>query len=163
MFWGGRNTTNKYHWLVWGVLAVYGSHWGWHSSRRHVLSRTTLLRVQVALQGYCPKQMLRFVHFPSLSCSDLVSRVLCKGTDSIGCAFCALPRSEQLRWPGTWWAHCSRWAVDLNHLTSPSHSLSWVWHESTISGVPCNSSGELISGCDRPGRCYQSRIPGRRG
>ena len=26
MLWGGRKTANKYHWLVWGVLAVYGLH-----------------------------------------------------------------------------------------------------------------------------------------
>ena len=24
---GGRNTANKYHWWVWGVLTVSGSHW----------------------------------------------------------------------------------------------------------------------------------------
>ena len=29
----------------------------------------------------------------------------------VGRAFCALPRSELLRWPGAWWAHCLRWAV----------------------------------------------------
>jgi len=27
VLWGGRNTANKYHWRVWGVLTVYGSHW----------------------------------------------------------------------------------------------------------------------------------------
>ena len=27
VLWGGRNTGNKYHWHVWGVLAVYGPHW----------------------------------------------------------------------------------------------------------------------------------------
>ena len=27
VLWGGRNTANKYHWCVWGVLAVYGPHW----------------------------------------------------------------------------------------------------------------------------------------
>ena len=27
VLWGGRNTVNKYHWHVWGVLTVYGSHW----------------------------------------------------------------------------------------------------------------------------------------
>ena len=32
-----------------------------------------------------------------------------------------------------------------------------------ISGVPCVSSGELISDCDPPGGCQLSRIPGRRG
>ena len=32
-----------------------------------------------------------------------------------------------------------------------------------ISGVPCVSSGELISDCNPPGGCQLSRIPGRRG
>ena len=27
VLWGGRDTANKYHWHVWGVLAVYGPHW----------------------------------------------------------------------------------------------------------------------------------------
>ena len=27
VLWGGRNTANKYHWDVWGVLIVYGPHW----------------------------------------------------------------------------------------------------------------------------------------
>ena len=34
---------------------------------------------------------------------------------------------------------------------------------SAFSGVPCVSSGELISGCDPPGGCQLSRIPGRLG
>ena len=33
----------------------------------------------------------------------------------------------------------------------------------TVSGVLCVSSGELISGCDPPGRCQPSRIPGSLG
>ena len=45
--------------------------------------------------GACPKQALRFVHFPGLGRSG--SQVLCKGTDLVGCAFCALPSSKQLR------------------------------------------------------------------
>ena len=47
------------------------------------------------------------------------------------------------------------------HLPGPSHSVSWVCSGSTISGVPCVSSGELISGCDPPGGCQRSRILGR--
>ena len=47
--------------------------------------------------GHYPKQALHFMHFPGLSCSGLGSWVLCKGTDSVGHAFCALPRFEQLR------------------------------------------------------------------
>ena len=54
-----------------------------------------------------------FMYFPGLSCSGSGSRVLHKGTDSVGHVFCALPRSEQLRRPSAWWAHCPRWAVHL--------------------------------------------------
>ena len=69
VLWGGRNTANKHHSCVWGVLIVYGPHWVSPSSPRHVLTRSTLLRLQVALQGNCPKQTLCFTHFPGLSCS----------------------------------------------------------------------------------------------
>ena len=128
-----------------------------------VLSWSTLLRLQVALQGNCPKRALGFTHFPGLSCSGSGSQVFHKATDSVGHAFCALPRSKQLRRPGAWRAHCPRWSVCLNHLPSPSHSVSWVRCDSAVSGVPCVSSGELISGCDPPGRCQPSRISGRLG
>ena len=70
-----------------------------------VLSPSTLLRLQVALQGNCPKWALGFVHFPGLSHSRSGSWVLHKGTDSVGPASCALPRSEQLRRPGAWREH----------------------------------------------------------
>ena len=36
----------------------------------------------------------------------------------VGHAFCALPRSEQLRQPGAWWVHSPRWAIYLN-VSSP--------------------------------------------
>ena len=55
VLWGGRNTANKYHWCVWGVLTVSGPHWG-HS---------------VCPYSWC-------VCFPSLHCSG--SRLLCRGT-----------------------------------------------------------------------------------
>ena len=162
--WGGKNTANKYHWHVWGVLTVYGPYWVCSSSRRCVLSWSTLLRFQAVLQGYCPKWALCFVHFPGLRCSGSGSWVLHKGTDSVGHAFCALPRSKQLRRPGAWRVHCPRWAVHLNHLPDPSRSVSRVDCKSSISGMPCvSSSWELISGCDPPGRCQPSRIPGRPG
>ena len=67
VLWGGRNTANKHHWRVWGVLTVYGPDWVSPHSPRHVLTRSTLLRLQVALQGNCPKQTLCFMHFPGLS------------------------------------------------------------------------------------------------
>ena len=49
--WGGKNTANKYCWCVWEVLAVYGPHWICPSSQQHVLSGSTLLGLQGALQG----------------------------------------------------------------------------------------------------------------
>ena len=52
VLWGGRSTANKYHWCVWGVLAVSEPHW------------------------VCPYSQC--VCFPSLHCSG--SRLLCGGT-----------------------------------------------------------------------------------
>ena len=42
----------------------------------------------------------------------------------MGCAFCALPRSKQLRRPGASRAHCPRWAMHLIHFPGPSRSVS---------------------------------------
>ena len=88
LLWGGRNTANKYHWHVWGVLTVYGPHWVCPSSQWHMLSRSTLLRLQVALQGYCPKRALHFLYLPGLSCSGSGSCVLHKGTAQLGMCLC---------------------------------------------------------------------------
>ena len=106
--------------------AVYGPHWVCPSSRQCVLPRSTLLRLRGALQGHCPKWALLLVHFPGLSHSG--SQVLRKGTDLVGCAFCFIPRSKQLRQPGAWRAYCLRWAVCLNRLPGPSHSVPQVRH-----------------------------------
>ena len=73
----------------------------------------------------------------------------------VGGVFCALPRSEQLRQPGAWQAHCPRWPACLNHRPSPSRSVS--------PSVPYVSSGELISDCDLRGGCQPSRISERHG
>ena len=91
MLWGEKNTAKKYHWRVRGMLAVYGAHGVCPSSQWRVLSRSTLLRLQVALQRNCPKWALGFVHFPGLSCSGSGSWVLHKGADSVERAFCAFP------------------------------------------------------------------------
>ena len=53
---GGRNTVNKYHWCVQGVLTVSGPHW-------------------VCPHSWC-------VFFPGLHCSS--SRLLCRGTVQSG-------------------------------------------------------------------------------
>ena len=49
-----------------------------------VLSWSTLFRFQVALQGNCLRPSLGCVHFPGLRHSGSGSRVLHKGTDSVG-------------------------------------------------------------------------------
>ena len=162
VLWWGRNTTNKYHWHVWGVLAVYGPHW-FSPAHGTCVFLVYTAQVQVALQGIFPKETLGFVHLPGLSCSGSGSSVLHKGTDSVRPVFFALPTSEQLSWPGALWVHCPRWAVHLNHLPGPRCSVSWVCCDSAISGVLCVSSGELISGSNPPGRCQPSKIPGRLG
>ena len=89
-----------------------------------VLSWSTLLRFQVALKGNYSKWTLGFEHFQDLSCSVSVSQVLHKGTDSIGPAFCALPRSEELRCqvfgentiPGVWCILSLPWSQLLSFL-----------------------------------------------
>ena len=53
-----------------------------------VLSQSTLLRLQVALQGNCLKQALGCVYFPGLRCSGSGSWVLHKGTDRWACVLC---------------------------------------------------------------------------
>ena len=96
--------------------------------------------------------VLGWMHFPGQSRSGSASQVLQKGTNLIGPAFCALPHSEELRWPGAWQAvtHC---------LPSPRSLVFRVYNGCTFSVVPCVSSRELISGCDPPKVCWPSRIP----
>ena len=147
---------------VWGAHSVW-TILGLSQLTAHMLSQSTLFRLQVALQGNCPKWALGYMHFQGLNFSRSGYCVLHKGTDLVGLEFCAPPRSKQLRQPGAWQVHCLRYTVHLNHLPSSSCLVSWVHHKSAISGMPCVSSGELISGCDPPGRCQLSRIPGRLG
>ena len=69
MLWGGRNTANKYHWHVWGMLTVSHPHW------------------------VCP--LSQRVCFPSLYCSGSV--LLCRELSEVGPGLGALPRSKLLR------------------------------------------------------------------
>ena len=61
----------------------------------------------------CLRWALDCIHFPGLSHSGSGSQVLHKGADLVGPAFCALPRSKQLRWPGAWWAVAPSWRLQL--------------------------------------------------
>ena len=125
-----------------------------------VPSQSTLLSLQVALQGNCPKQAVHFMHFPGLSRQVLGYST--KAQTRLGMHFVPFPgpSSSGGQMLGV---HCPRWAVHLNHLPGPSSSVSWLCRENTVSGVLCVSSWELISGCDPPGSYQPSRIPGRLG
>ena len=106
VLWGGRNTANKYHWCV--CVGSACSVWFTLSLPpliACVLSPSTLLSLQVALQGNCLKWALGYVHFPGLSRSGSGSWVIHKGTDLVGHVFCALPTSKQHRPPGAWLVH----------------------------------------------------------
>ena len=138
-------------------------HTGFAPAHGACASRSTLLRLQVSLQGNCLKWAPGCVHFPGLRRSGSGSRVLHEGTDSVGPTFCALPRSKQLRQPGAWQGHTPQVGGTSYHLSGPSCLVSSVHSRSTVSGVPCVSSGVLISSCSLPGGCQPSRIPGRLG
>ena len=51
---GGRGAADKCHWRVWGALAVFRPHWVCPRSQLCVLSPSTQLRLQAALQGVGP-------------------------------------------------------------------------------------------------------------
>ena len=131
-----------------------GYTWACHNPTWHALPGSTLLSLQGALQDHCPKWAL---HFPGLSHSG--SWVLHKGTDS-GVHIVLFPGPSRSG-DQVLCEHTVPGALCLNQIPSPGCSVSWVHHKSTISGMLCVSSGELISGFDPPGRCQPSRIPGR--
>ena len=110
-----------------------------------VLSQSTLLRLQVALQGNCLKWALDCMRFPGLSHSGSGSRVLDKGTDSFGLAFCALPRSKQLRRPGAWWAHTPQVRCVLSPLPSQCCFLCTVGAPSQVCHVSLLGSLSLAA------------------
>ena len=118
------------------LLACVGSaHSAWTTLGLPQLKVACAIRVYTAQApgcsvGCCLNWALHFAHFPCLSCSGSCSRVLSKGTDLVGHAFCALPRSKQLRQPDAWCVHCPRcalyvpWGADLR--------LQASWQMSTI-------------------------------
>ena len=112
----------------------------------------------------------------------LSSRLLCWEMSEAGPGLYALPRSGPLRFRylGTPQRHRLCWACILcpsqvqaaqvtrclastvaatYRLPRPCRLVFWVYNWRAFSGVPCVSSGELISGCDPPGGCQPSRIP----
>ena len=110
--------------------------------------------------GNCLRWALGCMHFPGLSHSGSGSRVLHKGTDSVGPVFCALPRSKQLRQKGAWQVHSPQVCL----ISSPVPAALFPGCTAgALSQVCCVSFRELITGCNLPGGCQPSRISGRLG
>ena len=132
----------------------------------------------------------RCVCFPCLHC--LGSRLLCWELSEAGPGLYALSRSKPLRFrfSGTLQRCSLGWAFwhfvpfpgpsssgdqvlgECSHpqlkaatypLPNPSCWVFWLYKGCAFSGVPCVTSGKLISGCDPPGGCRPSRIPRRLG
>ena len=133
VIWGGRNTANKYHWRLWGVLP---------GSRPHCV---------------CPHSWR--VSFPSLHCSS--SRLLCQEMSEASLGLSAFPRSKLLRFrfSGTPQRRRLDWACILcpspvrpTQVTrclagcylsppGPSRSVFWVYNRCTFSGAPMSPLG----------------------
>ena len=154
MLWGERSTANKYHWRVWGVFAVYGPHWICPSSRHHVLLGSTLLRLQLVLQGNCLRRALGCVLSPSGSGSRVLHKgVLCpskvRAAQVPRCLASALSPGGRLRLiaspvPASQFRHlrcavCLLWGADL--WLRPS------WRMSTIQNpwMSCLETGSLFA------------------
>ena len=148
LLWGGRRAAN-----ITGLCGEHSqcsSHTGSAPARGCVLSRSTALRLQAALQGTGPEL----------------------------CAL-PRPKPLRFRFSGTPQKHRRDWTCVLC-LPHPSSSGSQELDGRTVpgcgapyplrgpslslwthrSGAPCVCSGKLISGCDPPGGCQPSRISG---
>ena len=55
VLWRGRDTVNKHHWDMWGVLTVNAPQGGCHSRRQHVLPNSMLSGFQVFCEGPVPQ------------------------------------------------------------------------------------------------------------
>ena len=88
--------------------------------------------------GNHPRPALGCLPLPGLNCSGSGTRVVLRGTHSVGPAFCALPRSEQLRQ--------ERQDIHLSfndkvfgkrsccNLPPPRCSVIWVYNRRTFTG-----------------------------
>ena len=109
-----------------------------------VFSPSTLLRLQAALQGAGPE--LHALPRPKL----------------LRFRFSGTPQRRRLCWACVWFG------PRLSSSGSQELAEHTLWVRCTLSsprsqpqsGVPCVSSGKLISGCKPPGRCQPSRISG---
>jgi len=111
-------------------------------------------------EGNFPKRALCCMHFPGLSCSGSGSPQ--RHRLGWACVFCpSHVRGAQAT--RSWQAHCPGCAVSLITSLVPLTQFTGCATRAPSQVCRCVSSGELISGCNPPGRCQLSNIPGRHG
>ena len=144
---------------VWGECSQCLGHTGFAPAHGMCAFPSHTAQAVVCSAGSCLRQALGCMHFPGLSHSGSGSWVLHEGADSVGPAF--LPFSSLSSSGDQVLCQRSRpqLGAESHRLPQPSRSVFWVYHGHAFSGVPCVSSGELISGGDPPGGCRPSRIP----
>ena len=125
MLWGGRDAANNT-----GMCLQCLSHIG--PAPAHGICALPAHPAQAL--GFSAGNRLRLalgcMHLPGLSSSGSGTQVVLRGTDSIGPAFCALPRSgaAQVMW-------CLASVVaETYRLPHPCRSVFWVYKRCTFSG-----------------------------
>ena len=93
----------------------------------YVLSRSTLLRLQVALQGNCLKWALGYVPFPGLSSSGSGSWASTKVQTWLGLSFVPFPGLSSSGDQTLGERALPRWGASYR-LPRPSCSVFWVHH-----------------------------------
>ena len=105
-----------------------------------VLSRSTLLRLQVALQRNCLKKALGCMHFPDLATQVQVLGYSTKAQSQLGLCFVPFP-GQSSSGDQVLGEHTLPPRQCIFSPPGPSPSISWVHSASAVSGVPCVSSG----------------------
>ena len=92
MLWRGRDAANNT-----GMCSQCLSHTGFAPAHGVCAFPVHTARTLGCSAGNNPRLALSCMNFPGLRCSGSGIWVVLRGTDSFGPAFCALPRSKQLR------------------------------------------------------------------
>ena len=127
---GGRNNANKYHWHVWGVLAVYGPHWvapahgtcafSVYTAQGPGSSERQLTKAGPALHAFPRSKLLRFRFLGTLQRHRLSwAGVLCpyqvRAAQETGCLVNTLSQVCLITSlvPATWFPGCAARALSL--------------------------------------------------
>ena len=157
MLWGGRNTANSTD--VCGECLQCLGHTGFAPA--HSVCAFPVYTAQAL--GCSARNSLRWalvcMHFPGLSHSSSGSRVFHKAQTWLGLRFVPFPGLSSSGDQVLDKHSRPQLGAASYLLPCPSCWVFWVYNQCAFSGMPCVSSGDLISGCYPPSRCQLSRIP----